>query len=216
MSRVGRPRVHTHLSRAAIAEAGLGIIDERGLDALTMRGVAAALGVGVMTLYQHAPDRETVEKDVVALLLAEVDTTGMPGETWDESIRRVGRSLRDMTLRHPHAFVLVATAPTHEPPVLDYAERIARIHADQGLPQSVFAQTWGVVDAFFTGFMLMLAQSVTSAPGEPVAQRDSSTDGLSAGLSAALTANAFERELDVVIAGLRAVVVSREGGAPPE
>ena len=181
-----------------------------------MRGVAAALGVGVMTLYQHVPDRETVERDVVALLLSEVDTSEVPGETWDESIRRVGRSLRDMTLRHPHAFVLVATAPTHEPPVLDYAERIAQIHADQGLPQSMFEQTWSVVDAFFTGFMLMLAQSATRAPGGPVAQRDPSNDGLSAGLSAALSADAFERALDVVIAGLGAVVVTREGDAPPE
>jgi AcrR family transcriptional regulator len=214
MSRVGRPRLHTHLSREAIAQAGLGIIDGHGLDALSLRSVAAALGVGVMTLYQHVPDREAMEKDIIALLLAEVDTAEKPGETWDESIRRVGRSLREMTLGHPHAFTLVATAPTDEPPVLDYAERITRLHAGQGIPQSVFVQMWSVVDAFLTGFMLMLAQSVTRAQGELVAPTDAATGGLSADLSGALSSDAFERDLDVVIAGLRAVV-TQEGGVPP-
>ncbi len=163
MSRSGRPRVHTHLSRENIARAGLEIIDRRGLEALSLRAVAEALGVGTMTLYGHTPDRETLERDIVELLLDEVDVREVPGEAWDDSLRRVARSLREMTLRHPRAFTLVADAPVFESPVLEYAARIRALHARQGISQEQFVAMWSVCDAFLTGFMVMVAQAATRA-----------------------------------------------------
>lgn len=214
MSRSGRPRVHKHLSREAIARTGLEIIDRDGLEALSLRAVAGSLGVGTMTLYQHVPDREAMVRDIVGLLLAEVDTSQKPGETWDDSIRRVARSLREMTLRHPRAFVLVAAAPTNEPPVLDYARTITELHARQDISQETFARMWSVVDAFLTGFMFGLAQVVThtEASGETAAadaarESGESDESLAASLAQTLSAEAFERDLDVVIAGLRTTFV---------
>jgi AcrR family transcriptional regulator len=209
----GRPRVHTHLSRDAIARAGLSIVDEDGADALTMRAVAAALGVGTMTIYRYVPDRGALVRDIVGSFLAEVDTTAVPGETWDQTLRRAGRSLRAATLRHPQAFALVAAAPVTAPPVLDYARRVSLMHAGQGVPFEVFVEIWSAVDAYLTGFMGMLAGSVIRQRAEEAGERPAADDALSAGLARAVSEQAFETGLSVLIAGLRATIV---GDAEPE
>jgi AcrR family transcriptional regulator len=209
MSRSGRPRVHTHLSRKSIARTGLEIVDRDGLEALGLRGVAEALSVGTMTLYAHTPDRQALERDIVGLLLDEVDTSVVPGEAWDDSLRRVAGSLREMTLRHPRAFPLVAAAPVFESPVLEYAARIRALHAEQDLSQDTFVGMWSVCDAFLTGFMVMLAQaairSEQAASAHAPASRASEEDReLAAALSNVLSKDAFRRDLEVVLAGLRA------------
>ena len=155
------------MSRESIARAGLEIVDRDGLEALSLRAVAEALGVGTMTLYAHTPDRQALERDIVGLLLAEVDTTQVPGEVWSDSLRRVAHSLRAMTLRHPRAFSLVAAAPVFESPVLEYAASIQALHAQQDISQEMFVAMWSVCDAFLTGFMVMLAQAA-SAPGRRI------------------------------------------------
>jgi AcrR family transcriptional regulator len=209
MSRPGRPRVHTHLSRESIARAGLEVVDRDGLDALSLRAVAEALGGGTMTLYAHTSDRQALERDIVGLLLDEVDTDEVPGEAWDDSLRRVAHSLRDMTLRHPRAFSLVATAPVFETPVLEYAARIRALHARQGIGEQLFAGIWSVCDAFLTGFMVMLAQAAirsgeAASPPDPTSP-DAAEDGeLAAALRNVLSEDAFRRDLEIVLAGLRA------------
>jgi AcrR family transcriptional regulator len=214
MSRTGRPRVHTHLSRESIARAGLEVVDRDGLEALSLRAVADALGVGTMTLYAHTPDRQALERDIVGLLLVEVDTGEVPGEAWDGSVRRLAGSLREMTLRHPRAFPLVAAAPVFESPVLEYAARIRTLHARQDISQEAFVAMWSVCDAFLTGFMVMLAQAAVRSEEAASAPTPSSPDagegpGLAAALSDVLSEDALRRDLEVVIAGLRASGFSR-------
>jgi AcrR family transcriptional regulator len=201
--------VHTHLSRESIARAGLEIIDRDGLDALSLRAIAESLGVGTMTLYAHTPDRQTLERDIVGLLLDEVDVRQIPEEAADDSVRRVALSLREMTLRHPRAFSLVAAAPVFETPVLEYAARIRDLHALQGVDQRRFVAVWSVCDAFLTGFMVMLAQAAVRASGAladdaaPRRTKDEDRE-LAQELTDVLSEAAFRRDLDIVLAGLRA------------
>jgi AcrR family transcriptional regulator len=197
------------LSRQSIARAGLEIVDRDGLEALSLRAVAEALGVGTMTLYAHTPDRQALERDIVGLLIDEVDTGEVPGEAWDDSLRRVAGSLREMALRHPRAFPLVASAPVFESPVLEYAARIRTLHSRQGVSQETFVAMWSVCDAFLTGFMVMLAQAAIRSEEAASAQAPARPDGgegreLAAALSAVLSEDAFRRDLEVVLAGLRA------------
>ncbi|MBW8704526.1 hypothetical protein MBT84_33500 [Streptomyces sp. MBT84] len=46
-------------SRADIADAAVRIADAEGLDAVSMRRVAAELGCGTMSLYNYVPARRT-------------------------------------------------------------------------------------------------------------------------------------------------------------
>ncbi len=205
MSKVGRPRVHNHVSRETIARAALELVDRKGLEALSMRNVAATLGIGTMTLYGHVRTRDEIVSGIVELLLGEVDTRVRAEERWDDSLRRVAASVRKMALRHPPAFALVATAPVDQPPVLDYARSIARLEAVKGISEEQFADSWRVVDAFLTGFLLMETAAIVrggSSGGKPVdaALGDESLQRL---MADAHSAEAFHASLEVIITGLR-------------
>lgn len=204
MSRAGRPRVHLHVSRETIAQTALELVDRDGLDALSVRNLASSLGVGTMTLYGHVRTRDEIVSDVVGLLLAEVDVSERPGESWEEGLRRVAQSVRLMALRHPLAFSLVATAPVDRPPVLEYAQSLARLRQAQGIPEEQFVQTWPVVDAFLTGFLLMETASVARAAEEGARGVAADAPSFQRLMADVQSAQAFSAALEVVIAGLRA------------
>ena len=194
----GRPKVHEDLSRESIARAALRLVDRDGADALSLRRVAAELSTGTATLYHYVRGRPEIVRDVVGLLLAEVDTEARPEEAWDDSVRRTARSLREMALRHPRAFVLVAMVPADEPPLVDYTQRIQEMHAHQDVPAAAFEHMWSVLDAFLTGFLFLQASALSRKPeaaaGRPVVSADD-----------VLSEASFEHDLDIVIRGIAAV-----------
>lgn len=200
-----RPRRHHHVSRRAIAETGLAIIDEGGPKALSLRDVASALGIGTMTLYTYIEGRDALISDIIGLLLGEVDTALVPGETWDDSVRRVARSVRHMACRHPRAFELVAVAPIDEPPVVDYAQAIVQLHEEQGIPKERFVSLWGIIDSFLTGFLLMETQAITRK--RPAHAGSEERVALAAQMPTALSSETFETALETIIAGLRQTVM---------
>src|SRR5690242_7064299 len=68
----GRPRVgQERLSREAILTAALQLVDDEGIDALTMRRLAATLGVNPMSLYHHLPNKAAVLAGLAELVFAE-------------------------------------------------------------------------------------------------------------------------------------------------
>jgi AcrR family transcriptional regulator len=204
----GRTKIRggRQLGRPEIARAALDLIDREGLDALSMRRVAAELHVDPMRLYRSVPNRDGMIRDVVALLLDEMDSTERPGETWDQTMRRISISERDMALRHPHAFPLVALAPRDEEPVLGHANVVMELLAKSGLPRERFFDLW-LVDAAFSNGFLLLATATLTRPQEPEPARPDATGlreaELAAKMAATLSEEAFARGLDLIYAGLK-------------
>ncbi len=200
---------YPHLDRAAIARAALALVDREGAAALTVRRLAAELGVAAMTLYHYVPSREAVVADVVGLVVDEMDLSVAPGLTWPEGARQVGRSLRAAALRHPRAFELVAVAPSDEPPLLEFALRLRAFYVRLGVPAGAFEEVWSVLDAFETGFLLLETQALlrASTPAPALAGED-----LAGRMPAALTEAAYEEGLDIIIDGLRRRLSLSAGG----
>jgi AcrR family transcriptional regulator len=89
------------LSREAIADAALQIVDSDGLDALTMRTVAQALGTGAASLYAHVASKDQLLELVVERVISELPEVPEPDpERWQEQIKDVGRSVREIFSRH--------------------------------------------------------------------------------------------------------------------
>ena len=202
MSKDPRGNRHPHLSRGTIARAALAIVDREGASALTLRRVAAELGVGTMTLYHYVPSRDALVADVVALLIDEMDLTVSPGLTWPEGAMQVGRSLRAMALRHPRAFALVAAAASDEQPLLGFARRLRDFYVELGAPIEAFVEVWSVLDAFETGFLLLETQALmrrgSAAPDEP----DQEASELAGRMPATLSEAAYEEGLEIIVGGL--------------
>jgi AcrR family transcriptional regulator len=215
MSGRTRTRIGKQWGRAEIARAALDVIDRDGLESLSMRRVAAELHIDPMRLYRSVPNRDGMICDVVALLLDEMDTSEQPGETWDQTMRRVSISERDMALRHPHAFPLVALAPRDEEPVLGHANVLMELLTKGGLPADRFFDVW-LVDAAFSNGFLLLATATLTRPEDPK-ESDVPTgtphreDELAAKMAATLSEEAFARGLDLIYAGLKDTF-SREQG----
>src|SRR5580658_11172005 len=64
--------------RAAIAAVAVQIADAEGMDALTMRRVARALGIATMSLYTYVPTRDHLEQLVIDHLAGEFVYPAVP------------------------------------------------------------------------------------------------------------------------------------------
>lgn len=84
-----------------LAAAALRVIDRDGLPALSMRTVAAELGMGAMSLYRYIEDREAMEKLVVDEVLASVETEPELCMPWDRQIAQLAERIRDAVGAHP-------------------------------------------------------------------------------------------------------------------
>ena len=94
-----------------IAAAALGIVDDAGLSALSMRALAAALGTGPMTVYNYVPDKEGLEELVVAAVVAEVRIPE-PTANWIDDVYALAEAMWLGIRAHPAAIPLVLTRRT--------------------------------------------------------------------------------------------------------
>jgi TetR/AcrR family transcriptional regulator, tetracycline repressor protein len=95
------------LTRERVLTAALHIIDQRGLDELTMRGLGAELGVEAMSIYKHVPGKGAVLDGVVELLLDELETTLTDSPDWRIHLTEIARRVRALSCAHPSAFPLL-------------------------------------------------------------------------------------------------------------
>jgi AcrR family transcriptional regulator len=114
INRVARPAV---ISRESILDATLSLAEERGLDAVSMRGVAARLGVTPMALYHHVRDKDDLLDGLVERLLAELPLPD-PSLPWAERLAALATSLREAAVRHPDAFLMLLQRPVATPEAL--------------------------------------------------------------------------------------------------
>ncbi|WP_043626544.1 TetR/AcrR family transcriptional regulator [Nonomuraea candida] len=111
-------------SRAQITEAAIRIADAEGLEAATMRRIAAEIGAGAMSLYRYVPSRDDLIDLVSDHLLGEIDVEGMPSGDWRADLRRYAEGMRAMWLRHPWIITVRRPLPSFGPNQLCLIERV--------------------------------------------------------------------------------------------
>jgi AcrR family transcriptional regulator len=128
------PSPRQPLTPARIAEAALRLIDRDGLDALSMRKLGLELGVEAMALYHHVANKGRVLDAVMDLLVQEIEIPPPGSMPTLERLRQALRSYRAIALRHPHAFVLLATRRFNSDGTFAVYERLLQAFAELGLP----------------------------------------------------------------------------------
>ncbi len=113
-----RPR----LSRARVLDAALLLADREGAEALTVRRLADDLGVHPTSLYNHVPSKGAILDGVVERLFAEV-LAPPAGGGWQDWVRTLAASLRDVARAHPGAFMVLTRRPAEVPAALVLSER---------------------------------------------------------------------------------------------
>ncbi len=107
-SRAGTRREAPPLTRGAIVDAALAVVDAHGLEGLTMRRLGAALGVEAMALYHHFASKGALLDAVQERLLDEVELPPRGALPPLDRLRAIVTSWRAVAVRHPPAFILLA------------------------------------------------------------------------------------------------------------
>jgi AcrR family transcriptional regulator len=102
------------LSRAEIISAAIAIADAEGPDALSMRRIARALGVGAMSLYWHIASKEELLDLMLEAIEGEIEVPEPSGD-WQADLRVFARSARASLLRHRWAMEFIGGRPPSGP-----------------------------------------------------------------------------------------------------
>ncbi len=102
------------MTRERVLAAALELVDRDGIEGLSMRRLAAALGRDPMTVYRHSPNKAALLDGVAETVLAQlhIDPTD---EDWAAQLRTVARDYRRLALAHPHVVPLLVTRPLATP-----------------------------------------------------------------------------------------------------
>ncbi|MFD9522743.1 TetR/AcrR family transcriptional regulator [Streptomyces sp. NPDC059979] len=125
-----RPR---SLTPDQLAVAALAVIDREGLAGLSMRAVAAELGISTMALYRYVEDRGELEALVVELVLSRVDSTPPPPGPLQDRVTTLTVRLRDTAAAHPALLPLTFTHRHRSPSVLRWGETLLGVLTEAGL-----------------------------------------------------------------------------------
>jgi TetR/AcrR family tetracycline transcriptional repressor len=121
------------LDLTVIAETALRIIDQGGIDALTMRTLAAELGSSVNTLYWYARTKDEILAAVGELVIAQVHIPD--GGDWDERLATIMKGLRAVLLAHPGLGAIGVNQPTSGPASLRLTNEILGLLRAGGLTE---------------------------------------------------------------------------------
>jgi len=222
-----RPKPRPDLSRALILETALALIDARGLDALNMRDLGAALGAATMSVYRHVRNKAELLEAVMDHIVDGFAPVGPQGD-WRSEARSLSRNVRRAMLAHPELADLIGREFRRSGTSLRVnVEIIARLRHG-GIPPAVLAQAYWAISSYTTGFTLLEAQALRrrrAAGGGPpalerrkgkIVQLMAEVDAVSAAardLAAAVLARPlddgqFEFGLDCIIRGLDQLVAA--------
>lgn len=89
--------------------AAVTLIERDGADAVSMRRVAAELGVGTMSLYNHVPNKAALLDGVAEHIMADMEFAADPDADWRDQARALARQFRDIARRYPRSVNVVIT-----------------------------------------------------------------------------------------------------------
>lgn len=164
--RRGRPGPGRALSLERVVDTALDLLDRGGHGALSVRAVAAGLGVRPNAVYTYVADRAALEGAVVERLLAEADLDLLAGpRSVRQRIAAYGVSLRTALLAHPGAAPLFLTAPMNGPVALEVGERLLEALQEGGLdPDDAARATWVLIVYVLGSVALDVADTDGRAP----------------------------------------------------
>ena len=199
------------LDRERILAAALRLMDSDGLDALTMRKLAAELHVEAMSLYYHVPSKAALLEGLAETVLGEIRLPRGRGTDPAVATRSLARAFRANALAHPNAIPLLGSLGLGSPAARRHTEAVLDVLATAGLaPQDAFT-TFLLVRSYVLGYVLWEfrhaeARAAGTIPPTEAGTLTSADVPHLAPIATFITTfdndAEFERGLDVLVAGL--------------
>ncbi len=209
------------ISRDEVVSAAIDLLDEVGLAALSLRRLAATLGVSAPTLYWHVADKRTLLDLMAERIVGEHRTTTVPaaGQPWWDWLADQARlQYRALTAHRDAALVVAGNRPTTRVS-LDAIEHTLGILVAAGMDageamEAVFGLGHYVLGAALEA-QAEQARDASPPDADLIARIAELPHLRAAGRSGFDTTRTFESGLACLLDGLRARV-GRSGAAGPQ
>jgi AcrR family transcriptional regulator len=204
------------LTAPAIVEAAIAVADADGLDAVSIRRVAALLGVRPMSLYTHIASKDELldlmANELVGLMLIEEPASN----DWREALGEIARRSHATFVAHPWVLAAFARRPRPGPNAARHAKQMALAVAGIGLAPAEVWTVLGIVDDYVLGHALRVA---TTGNARDLEASMSVTDRAEVPEVAALpdvdhartTSDSFELGLQTVLDGVERRFLAADG-----
>jgi TetR/AcrR family transcriptional regulator, tetracycline repressor protein len=150
------------------------VLDEVGLDGLTLRKIATDLGVQAPALYWHFKNKQELLDDMATTLLVDsLEKFGVPTEglSWRDLAERYGRGLREMLLSHRDGAKMFSGTYLTDNSVYASMERAIRVFTGAGFAPRDAVRGLNTIYCYTIGFAIE-EQAVYPRPGERNEQYD--------------------------------------------
>lgn len=215
-------RKDRRLTRERIIGVAIRLVDENGMEALSMRRLAVELGVDPMAIYYHVPGKKALLSEMVGVVFAEMRTPLARDRGWREQIREWTLSYRDLIRAHPDLILYLISDAEAGAAALAVNELLFDALSASKLPASMIVRAADLIVDYVHGFAIAevggplgqpddrrkLLERLRSQPAEAFPNMRRVFEDLS---GSELRAD-FEFGLDVILDGLETLAQRRGSG----
>ncbi len=144
------------LTADRVLAGALELADRIGIEAFTIRKLAAELDVKPMTIYHHVPSKEAIIDGIVDLVFSEIELPRSDVD-WKTGIRSRCVSARSVLARHTWAPALMESRTAAGPATLRHHDAVLGCLRRGGLSIEMTAHAYAVIDSYMYGFALQEA-----------------------------------------------------------
>lgn len=144
------------LSRERVLRAAIGLADQGGIEALSMRKLAQELGVEAMSLYYYAANKDDILDGMLDIVLGEFEAPS-GGADWRAEIRRSAISAHHVLMRHRWACSLMLSPGRVRPAQVRRMESLLRPLREAGFSAEMTDHAYHALESHIMGFTLWLA-----------------------------------------------------------
>ena len=146
-------RTRAPLTKELVLHAAMGLADNGGLEAVTMRKLGQALNCEAMSLYNHVANKEEVLDGLVDMVYGEIEVR-CEGRDWKAAMRQRALSARSALLRHRWAIALMESRMHPGPANLSHHDAVLRCLREAGFSVAEAAHAYSALDSYIYGFAL--------------------------------------------------------------
>ena len=148
-----RTRSREPLSRERILTTALRLVEESGVEALSMRKLAGELGVEAMSLYNHVANKDAVLDGITEAVLLRMEVPARTAD-WRRDARAFGAAFRRVALAHPHTASLTLTRQLESASALPLTEAALDILRRAGFDAEGAVHALRALLAYLVGTLL--------------------------------------------------------------
>ncbi|MFI6505223.1 TetR/AcrR family transcriptional regulator [Nonomuraea typhae] len=153
-TRPRRQQQQPALSRERIVAEAVKLLDEEGIDNLSMRTLGTRLNAGATSLYRHVANKDELIELVVDEVYGELRVPEAAGRSdWREAAAGCADSLRSMILRHPWVASVLGQVGLAElgPNLMRQSDRMLALFQAAGFELGEANQAMGTLISYVVG-----------------------------------------------------------------